>query len=73
MRVCLLLLQLAFLVLSTAKASEGDIRFRLQKRHPETRGILENYYTGDGFDMFGRLRFSSGSWSAVMLTDKARG
>lgn len=73
MKIFTLLPPLALFFLSSAEAAEGDIRFRLQKRHPETRGVLENYYTGDGFDMFGRLRFSSGSWSFVMLTDKARG
>lgn len=59
-------------LLSMARA-EGDLRFRLQRRWPDPRGILENYYAGDGWDFYSRFRYSSAAWGFTFLTDKARG
>lgn len=59
-------------LLSVARA-EGDMRFRLQCRRPDPRGILENIYTGDTWDFYSRFRYSSAEWGFTFLTDKARG
>ncbi|MFO8184226.1 MAG: hypothetical protein R6U39_08640 [Candidatus Aegiribacteria sp.] len=63
---------LALSLFSMARAG-GDLRFRLQRRAPDPRGILENYYTGDGWDFYSRLMYSSGAWGFTFLTHKARG
>ncbi|MCD4702111.1 MAG: hypothetical protein K8S24_09685, partial [Candidatus Aegiribacteria sp.] len=63
------------LLLSFFRASnaEGDLRFRLQRRLPDCRGTLENYYTGDEFDFYSRIRYRSDICSFILLTDKTRG
>ncbi len=64
----------AFLLLITGISfTEGDLRFRLQRRLPDCRGTLENYYTGNEFDFYSRFRFRSDLWRFIFLTDKARG
>jgi hypothetical protein len=68
----LFLISLLFLF-SCALSAEGDLRFRLQRRLPDCRGTLENYYSGDEFDFYSRLRFDSDIWSFILLTDKSRG
>lgn len=59
-------------LLSMARAG-GDMRFRLQRRSPDPRGILENFYTGDRWDFYSRFMYSSPVWGFTFLTDKARG
>jgi len=71
MRISTVLITL--LILFSPANGEGDLRFRLQRRLPGCRGTLENYYTGDEFDFYSRLRYRSDLWRFILLTDKARG
>lgn len=64
---------LILLVLSAGLAGQDDLRFRLQRRLPDPRGVLEHYYTGDGWDFYSRLRLVRGRWRLTLMTDKARG
>ncbi len=61
------------LILFKPLSAGGDLRFRLQRRLPDCRGTLENYYTGDEFDFYNRFRYQSDIWSFILLMDKARG
>lgn len=64
---------IALLILFSSLSAEGDLRFRLQRRFPDCRGTLENYYTGDEYDFFSRLRYRSDILTFIFLMDKARG
>ncbi len=64
---------IALFILSGLSSAEGDLRFRLQRRLPDCRGTLENYYTGDEFDFYNRFRYHSDLWKFILLMDKARG
>ncbi|MEN8209078.1 MAG: hypothetical protein ABFR50_07485 [Candidatus Fermentibacteria bacterium] len=71
MRISSLLIPIIFL--AGLSNGDGDLRFRLQRRFPNCRGTLENYYTGDEADFYSRFRFRSDLWRFILLTDKARG
>ena len=64
---------LVLLLFCGAVSAQGDIRSRLQRRFPDPRGILEEYYTGDAWDFYTRIRFASGAFAFTFITDKARG
>ncbi len=69
----IILSAILLLLLAGTMSAEGDQRFRLQRRLPDCRGTLENYYIGDEFDFYNRLRYAGGSWRFIFLMDKARG
>ncbi len=71
MRTLILLLPL--LPATVLSGAEGELRTRLQRSLPDPRGIIENYYTGDGWDFYSRLMFSTGFWGFTFMTDKAEG
>ncbi|OPL18124.1 MAG: hypothetical protein AVO35_06370 [Candidatus Aegiribacteria sp. MLS_C] len=64
---------LILMLLAANLPAQGDLRLRLQHRLPEPRGVLEHYYTGDGWDFYSRVRFVRGRWGITLMTDKARG
>lgn len=50
-----------------------DARFRLERRYPDPRGILENYWAGDAWAFFHRTTFDAGRLSGVVLLEKDTG
>ncbi|MBN2607558.1 MAG: hypothetical protein JXA64_00465 [Candidatus Fermentibacteraceae bacterium] len=61
------------LLVAVQSGAEGELRTRLQRRLPDPRGILEDYYTGDGWDFYSRLMFSTGFLGFTFMTDKSSG
>lgn len=63
---------LVLLLLPAALAATG-VRFRLERRFPDPRGILENHWAGDAWSFFHRASFEAGSLSGVLLLEKDPG
>lgn len=63
---------LLVLMLPVALAAT-DARFRLERRYPDPRGILENHWSGDAWAFFHRTAFDAGRFSGVLLLEKDPG
>lgn len=50
-----------------------DARFRLERRFPDPRGVLEHYWAGDAWGFFHRTTFDAGKLSGVVLLEKDPG
>lgn len=68
MTKALILIAVAWSVLSGA-----GLRFRLERRFPPPRGILENHWAGDPWGFFHRTSFESGKFSGVLILEKDAG
>ncbi len=66
-----LVVALALLAVPTLRADEA--RFRLERRYPGPRGVLENLWAGDEWAFFNRWSFRAGRFGAVLLTEKDPG
>jgi len=67
------LIPIVLLILFETSYADGSLRLRFQRRFPDCRGTIENYYTGDECDFYSRLMYGSGLFRFVLLMDKARG
>lgn len=63
----LLVLALPVVLLAT------DARFRLERRFPDPRGVLDHYWAGDAWAFFHRTTFEAGKLSGVVLLEKDPG
>jgi len=53
--------------------SATDARFRLERRFPDPRGIVENHWAGDAWAFFHRTTFGAGKLSGVLMLEKDPG
>lgn len=62
------------LIAAVASLLHGaDTRFRLERRFPPPRGILENHWAGDPWAFFHRTSFEAGKLSGVLMIEKDPG
>lgn len=61
------------LALTAAAVYPADARFRLERRLPSPRGILENRWAGDSWAFFQRSGFDTGRLRGVLLLEKDPG
>ena len=66
-RTVLPVVMIAWLVFGT------DARFRLERRFPSPRGIIEHHWAGDAWAFFHRTAFEAGKLSGVILLEKDPG